>query len=79
MRRLVLDGHGPAQGRLEGVGVVGHLADVVGVPSVGVEALGHVVGVGELGRAVDGDVVVVVDVDEPARGRGGRPGRPPRG
>ena len=53
--------------RLEGVGVVGDLADVVGVPAVGVEALGHDVGVGELGGAVDGDVVVVVDVDEPAQ------------
>ena len=66
-RRPVLDGHGPSQGRLEGVGVVGHLADVVGVPAVGVEALGHVVVVGELGGPVDGDVVVVVDVDEPAQ------------
>ena len=66
-RRLVLDGHGPSQRRLEGVGVVGDLADVLGVPAIGVEALGDVVGVGELGGAVDGDVVVVVDVDEPAQ------------
>ena len=35
------------------------------MPAVGVEALGHVVVVGQLGRTVDGDVVVVVDVDEP--------------
>ena len=66
-RRPVLHGHGPAQGRLEGVGVVGHLADVVDVPAVGGEPLGHVVGVGELGRAVDRDVVVVVDVDQAAQ------------
>ena len=48
------------------IGVVGDLADVLGVPAVGLETRGHVVGVGELGRPVDGDVVVVVDVDEPA-------------
>ena len=36
------------------------------VPAVGLEALGGVVGEGQLGGAVDGDVVVVVDVDEPA-------------
>ena len=64
-RRLVLHGHRPPQGRLEGLGVVGHLADVIDVPAVGGEPLGHVVGVGELGGPVDGDVVVVVDVDEP--------------
>ena len=38
----------------------------IDVPAVGREALGHVVGVGELGRPVDGDVVVVVDVDQAA-------------
>ena len=46
--------------------VVGHLADVVHGPSVGGEPLADVVGVGEFGGAVDGDVVVVVDVDQPA-------------
>jgi hypothetical protein len=35
-----------------------------GVPAVGVEALGHVVRVGERGEALDGHVVVVVEVDE---------------
>ena len=37
-RRPVLDRHGPAQRRLEGVGVVGDLADPVDVPAVGLEA-----------------------------------------
>ena len=59
-------GHGPAQGGLEGVEVVGDLAQALDVPAVGLEAGGGVVGVGELGGAVDGDVVVVVDDDEPA-------------
>ena len=36
------------------------------MPAVGLEARGGVVGVGELGVAVDGDVVVVVDDDEAA-------------
>ena len=36
------------------------------MPAVALEALRDVVGVRELGRAVDRDVVVVVDVDEPA-------------
>src|SRR5690606_40680732 len=36
------------------------------VPPVGPEAGGDVVAVGQLGRAVDGDVVVVVHVDEAA-------------
>ena len=51
---------------LEGVGVVGHLAQVLDVPAVGLEAADGVVVEGDLGRAVDGDVVVVVDVDQPA-------------
>ena len=46
------------------------------VPAVGLEALAGVVVEGDLGRAVDGDVVVVVDVDQPAQaevaGQGGR-------
>jgi hypothetical protein len=64
-RRLVLHRHGPPHRRFEGAGVVGHLADVLGVPPVGGEPLGDVVGVGEFGGPVDRDVVVVVDVDEP--------------
>ncbi len=46
------------------VEVVGGLTEVFDGPAVGGEAAGDVVRVGELGRAVDGDVVVVVDVDE---------------
>ena len=77
--RAVLDGHGPAHGRLEGVGVVGDLAQTLDVPAVGLEALGRVVVQGELGRPVDGDVVVVVDVDADGRARGARRAMPPRG
>ena len=58
-------GHGPAQARLDEIEVVGHFPEVLDVPAVGLEALGDVVGVGELGRAVDGYVVVVIDIDEP--------------
>ncbi len=62
---LVLDGHGPADGRFECVGVVGYLAEVLGVPAVGVEPLDGIVVEGDLGGPVDGDVVVVVYVDQP--------------
>ena len=50
----------------DGVEVVGHLAELDDVPAVPGEALRDVVGVRELRGAVDGDVVVVVDVDDPA-------------
>ena len=63
-RRPVLDAHGAADGPVELVGVVGGLTQVLHVPPVGLESLGHVVAVGQLGGAVDGDVVVVVDVDK---------------
>ena len=66
-RRLVLDPHGPADGPFQGVEVVGLLAQVVHVPAVGLEALGGVVAEGQLGGAVDGDVVVVIDVDQAAQ------------
>ncbi len=59
--RVVLVLHAAPHARLQGVEVVGHLADLHDVPAVGAEAFGDVVGVGELGGAVDGDVVVVVD------------------
>ncbi len=71
----VLDGHGPAEGSFEAVEVVGHLAELLDVPAVSPEAAGDVVAVGEGGGAVDGDVVVVVDGDEPTEaevaGQGG--------
>ena len=59
-------GHAGADARLDRVEVVGDLAELDDVPAVAREALRDVVGVGELGGAVDGDVVVVVDVDETA-------------
>ena len=61
-----VDRLGGEQRRLEGVAVVGDLAEVLDVPAVGLEALADVVGVGQLGRPVDRDVVVVVDADQPA-------------
>jgi hypothetical protein len=72
----VLHGHGPPQSGLERVGVVGHLAQALDVPPVGLEAFGRIVVQGDLGGAVDGDVIIVVDVDqaaesEMARDRGG--------
>ena len=57
--RPVLDGHGPTEGGLEGVAVVGDLTEVLGVPPVGLEALDVVVADREVGVTVDGDVVVV--------------------
>ena len=54
-----------AQTGFERVEVVGDLAQLQHVPAVALEPLRDVVGVRELGGAVDRDVVVVVDVDEP--------------
>ena len=47
--------------------MVGNFAQVLDVPSVRLEAGGHVVAVGERGVAVDGDVVVVVHTDQVAQ------------
>ena len=52
------------QRRLEPVEVVGHLAELHDVPAVRLEPHADVVAVGQLGVAVDGDVVVVVDADQ---------------
>jgi hypothetical protein len=59
--------HGLPDGGFEPVDVVGHLPEVAHIPAVGREALGHVVVVGQLGRPVDGDVVVVVERHQPAQ------------
>ena len=62
-RRPVRLGLGRRQGgvdRLEVVAVV----DVLHVPAVGLEAAAPVLGEGEVGAAVDADVVVVVEDDE---------------
>ncbi len=71
----VLDVHGPPDGHLEGVRVVGDLPDVLDVPPVGLESLRHVVGVGERGGPVDADVIVVVHVDETAEAQVAGQGR----
>ena len=67
---------GLADGGLEAIDVIGHLAEVVHPPAVGLEALGHIVVVSQLGRPVDRDVVVVVEGEQPAQpempGQGGR-------
>ena len=57
-------GHGLTDSRLEAVDVVGHLTQIAYVPAVRLEALRHVVAVGQLGGAVDGDVVVVVEGEQ---------------
>ena len=62
----VLDRHGRSERVLEAVAVVGHLPELLDVPSIGPEACGSVVAEGQLGDAVDGDVVVVVDGDQAA-------------
>ena len=64
--RLVGDGLGLFDGGAEGVEVldVGNMLDV---PAVGFEALADVFAEGEVGVAVDGDGVVVVEVDELAQ------------
>ena len=61
-------------GRLQSVDVVGHLAEVADAPAVGLEAAHDVVVVGELGRPVDGDVVVVVDGEQPSQAEVSRQG-----
>ena len=63
--RVVL-GHAGAQARFERVEIVRDLAELHDVPAVRLEALRDVVAVGELGRAVDRDVVVVVDEHQAA-------------
>ena len=62
--RSILDRHARAQASLQRVEVLGDLAELLHVPAVRPEAGGHVVGVRQLGLAVDRDVVVVVDRDE---------------
>jgi hypothetical protein len=64
-RRLVVVARGAQRG-LERVGVVGGLTELGHVPAVALEPADDVVGVGERGVAVDADVVVVVDVHQPA-------------
>ena len=77
-RRALLLAHGLVDGDLERAEVVG-VVDGLHVPAVGVEALGDVLGVeAQVGRAVERDVVVVVEVDDAARGRACRPARRPR-
>ncbi len=75
-RRTLGLGHRLADGGLEGVEVVGDLAEFDHVPAVGAEPFADVVVRGEVGRTVDGDVVVVEEADqvaeaEMARQRGG--------
>ena len=69
--RAELDHRGPPhlalgldQGPLEPFHVVAVAVDLLDVPAVGLETLGPVLGEGQLRRAVDADVVVVVDDHE---------------
>ena len=52
--------------------------DLLHVPTVGLEALLRVLPEGEVGAALDADVVVVIQVDDPSPARGARRARPPR-
>ncbi len=63
-RWTVGDVLGGAERRFEPIHVVGDLAELDDVPSVGPEALGDVVVVRQRRVAVDRDVVVVVDADQ---------------
>ncbi len=60
---------GLLDGLLDGAQVVavGHLLDV---PAVGLETLPHVLGEGDIRLPLDGDVVVVIKVDELAQAQG---------
>ncbi len=58
---------GLTDGGFEPVDVVGHFSQVADPPAVGLKASDRVVAVGQLGRPVDRDVVVVVDGQEPAQ------------
>ena len=59
-------GLGGADRRVDGLDVVA-VGDLLHVPAVGLEARADVFGEGEVGGAVDGDVVVVVEDDELAQ------------
>ncbi len=63
--RLVLDGAAACERRIDRLDVVpvGHLVDI---PAIGAVAGGDILGKGEIGRAVDRDVVIVVEHDQPA-------------
>jgi hypothetical protein len=64
-RRALVLLHGVVDGALERGQVVG-VVHRLHVPAVGLEALGHVLGgEAQVGRAVERDVVVVVEVDDP--------------
>ena len=43
------------------------VGDLLHMPAVGVEALVHLFGEGEIGGAIDGDVVVVIEIDQLAK------------
>jgi hypothetical protein len=66
-KRREFDLHRVPYRGFERVGVVRDLTELVNVPAVGAEASDDVVARGQFGRAVDGDVVVVVHGDEPAQ------------
>ena len=64
---LVLDRLGALDGRQDGVDVVVAVGDARDVPAVGLVALERVLGEGDVGAAVDGDLVVVVENDQTAQ------------
>lgn len=66
-RRLVGDGLGGGDGIAQAVQVVVAVLDVLHVPALSLVAGGNVLGEGDLGVAVDGDAVVIVQDDELAQ------------
>ena len=64
--RLIGDGFGLFDGGAEGVEVL-DIGNTLDVPAVGLEALADVFAEGEVGVAVNGDGVVVVEIDELAQ------------
>ena len=66
-RGLVLDLLGALDGRQDARDVVVAVGDAGDVPAVGLVALERVLGEGDVGAAVDGDGVVVVENDQTAK------------
>ena len=65
--RSIGHGLGPLDSGFKGIEVVGDFADLVDVPSVGPEPHASIIGERQLRGTVDGDVVIVVNKNEPTK------------